>query len=140
MGSREDKKIGNSKYFFPSLERHFLSPGLEACRGFFVSVRPTYKQFMVNINVAMAAFYVEGNLADRMQEFRRDTGTLPEEFFDRLRVVTTHLGYPRKRSIYCVMSTTARKTTFPCEELGGTVTVEQFFKRSKHLPQHQQSS
>ena len=124
-------RVGQNKYFFPSEERFPLSLGLEACRGFFMSVRPSFKQFVVNINACMTAFYIPGNLADAMHAFLRDVGSLPTEFFDKLKVVTTHLGYPKKKAILRVMDTTSRGTSFPCDEFGGMITVEQYFKRSK---------
>jgi eukaryotic translation initiation factor 2C len=129
----EKKRVGKSKYFFPDRERFPLALGLEAVRGYFMSVRPSFKQLMVNINVAMAAFYVPGNLAVAMQAFQRNTGSMPKEFFDRLRVVTMHRGYPVKRAIFQIMSNTPRKMRFQCEEFGGQITVEDYFRRSKYL-------
>lgn len=120
-------RVGQNKYFFPAEDRFPLSLGLEACRGFFVSVRPSFKQLMVNINVAMTAFYTPGNLADAMLAFQQQVGTLPKEFFETLKVVTRHLGYPRKKAILRVMGTTPRQTTFDCK--GKKITVEQYFKQ-----------
>lgn len=109
-----------------------IALGLEARRGFFMSIRPSFRTLMVNVNVSMAAFYVEGNLAQAMHAFREQTGGLPNEFFDRLRVVSTHLGYPKKRAIRRIMRTSARETKFKCDEFGGgQISVEDFFRRSK---------
>ena len=125
------------KYFFPSPgEAYRLSLGLEAHRGFFMSVRPMYKQLMVNINVCMSAFYSPGNLAQVMIDFSRQPGGLSRgwEFADRLKVFTKHLGYTRKYTIFKVMvGRTARSEKFDCAELGGRVSVEDFFKRSMYL-------
>ena len=127
----EKKRAGKSKYFFPDTEPFGLALGLQALRGYFISVRPSFKQLMVNINVAMAAFYVPGKLVDAMLAFQQQTGGLPNEFFEKLKVVTTHLGYPRKKAILQIMGTTPRATRFQCDEFGGQVTVEEYFRRSK---------
>ncbi|KAI0942709.1 hypothetical protein AcW1_003267 [Taiwanofungus camphoratus] len=126
-------RAGRNRYFFPSSERRPLALGLEAWKGFFMSVRPAYKQLMVNINVCMTAFYVPGNLADAMRAFERQAGGMPTEFSQKLKISTSHLGYTRKRTILRIMSTNAQETTFSCAELGGTVTVEQYFSRSMHV-------
>ena len=131
--SRKGVRVGRNKYFFPSsAEHHPLSLGVEAYRGFFMSVRPMYKQLMVNINVCMTAFYTPGNLAEAMLAFSRQTGAgMPQSFADRLKVSTKHLGYTRKHTIFRIMtSKTAAKEKFDCPELGGMITVENFFKRS----------
>lgn len=100
--SRRGVRVGKNKYFFPSSsEHHTLSLGVEAFRGFFMSVRPTYKQLMVNINVCMTAFYVPGNLAQAMLAFlRQSSGGMPQSFADKLKVSTKHLGYTRKHTIF----------------------------------------
>ncbi|KAI0699005.1 ribonuclease H-like domain-containing protein [Cytidiella melzeri] len=126
-------RVGQNKYFSLAQPSFYLGLGLEARRGYFMSVRPMYKQLMVNVNVCMAAFYAPGNLAQAMLAFNRDSGGMPSSFADRLKVVSTHLGYPRKRAIYRIMSTTPRQTKFSCDELGGTVTVEQYFQRKYNI-------
>ena len=127
----EKKRQGKSKYFFPSEEERFsLMLGLEAVRGFYVSIRPNFKQLMVNINACMTAFYVPGNLADAMLAFENQTRTLPREFFERLKIVTTHLGYRKKKTIFRIMSTTPRTQKFKHSEYG-EVTVEAYFKRGE---------
>jgi len=43
--------VGRNRFFFPSLDRPVsLGGGLEAFRGFYSSVRPSYNQLMVNVN------------------------------------------------------------------------------------------
>ena len=137
--SRRGVRVGQNKYFFPSSsEHHTLSLGVEAFRGFFMSVRPMYKQLMVNINACMTAFYTPGNLAEAMLAFRRQSNDgMPQSFAENLRVTTKHLGYTRKYMIHRIMtSKTARAERFDCAELGGKVTVEEFFKRSECFPLH----
>ena len=111
-----------------------VSLGVEAYRGFFMSVRPMYKQLMVNVNVCMTAFYSPGNLARVMQDFQQQTsGGMPSSFADRLKVSTKHLGYTRKFTIFRIMnSKTARKEKFKCDdpEINREVTVMEYFRRS----------
>ncbi|EKM51081.1 uncharacterized protein PHACADRAFT_165707 [Phanerochaete carnosa HHB-10118-sp] len=124
----EKKRQGKSKYFFPAEERFPLMLGLEACRGFYVSIRPNFKQLMVNINACMTAFYTSGNLAEAMLVFQQRTGGFPSEFFEKVKVVTTHLGYPKKKAIFRIMSTTPRTTKFNHNK-HGEISVEQYFKQ-----------
>ncbi|KZT18189.1 Piwi-domain-containing protein [Neolentinus lepideus HHB14362 ss-1] len=122
-------RVGKNRYFFPSGRGIPIAQGVEAFQGFFTSVRPTYKQLMVNVNVAMTAFYIPGNLAEAMLEFQQNTrGGMPNSFARDVKITTMHLGYKRRYSIKGIGNSTARRTTFPCEELGGTVSVERFFK------------
>lgn len=96
-----------------------------------MSVRPAYKQLMVNVNVCMTAFYSPGNLAQAMIAFQNQTGGgMPSRFAEKLKVATTHLGYTRKKAIFRMTDQTARQARFDCQELGGVVTVEQYFQRS----------
>uniref|UniRef100_A0A8H8CN02 Argonaute-like protein n=1 Tax=Psilocybe cubensis TaxID=181762 RepID=A0A8H8CN02_PSICU len=123
-------RVGKSKYFFPaSTEAHHLGPGLQAIQGFYASVRPAYKQLMVNVNACMSAFITPGNLADRLQEFNTNSRggmpTLPKGMIKSIRVRTLHLGYKKKLDSFGNGS--ARNTTFNCEEFGGKISVEQYF-------------
>ena len=130
--SRHGIRVGQNRYFFrASATSQSLGLGVEAWRGFFMSVRPMYKQLMVNINVCMTAFYVPGNLANAMIAFQQQSsGGMPKAFADKLRVATRHLGHIRKKAIYRLTDQTARQARFDCQELGGMVTVEEYFRRS----------
>ncbi|KAI1794380.1 Piwi-domain-containing protein [Ganoderma leucocontextum] len=128
---RNGVRVSRNKYFFPSSsEHHRLSLGIEAFRGFFTSVRPAYKQLMLNVNACMTAFYVPGNLAQRMDEFLQQTGgTMPQSFADKVKVSTEHLGFTRAYVVHGIMTgKTARKEQFNCKEFGRMISVEQFFK------------
>lgn len=96
-------------------------------------MRPVYKQLMVNVNVCMSAFYVpRSSLADALAEcLHQSRGGLPNRFYGKCRVTMAHLGYRKRCSIKGFGNLSARKTTFDCEELGGRVSVEQYFKKSK---------
>lgn len=48
--SRTGVRVGKNKYFFPASSQGFqLGFGIQAFQGFYASVRPTYKQLMVNV-------------------------------------------------------------------------------------------
>ncbi|KAJ3553550.1 hypothetical protein NM688_g3548 [Phlebia brevispora] len=124
--------VGQNKYFFPTVEATPLAIGLEARRGYFMSVRPTFKTLMVNVNVSFAAFYsISGNLAEEMRRLEADNRgrRVSYEFLVGLRVETTHLGYRKTRPITAVEFKTARQASFYCKELGGQVTVENYFRQ-----------
>lgn len=130
--ARNGVRFGKNRYFFASNNTDIrLSLGLFARQGFFLSVRPTYKQLMVNINVCMTAFYEPGNLADAMLAFERESrGGMPGQFVDGLQVITRHLRYPKKYTLWKIASSTARKQTLFYEEEKKEITIEQFFKKS----------
>jgi Argonaute linker 1 domain len=119
-------RVGKNRYFFPSsAERFELGLGIEAWRGYFASVRPTYKQLMVNVNACMTAFYTPGNLAEAILAFnQRSKGGMPSKFAEKIKVTTKHLGYKRKKPIFAITTKSADKTFFDCQELGGKVSVE----------------
>ncbi|KAJ3475945.1 hypothetical protein NLI96_g11497 [Meripilus lineatus] len=130
--ARTGIRFGKGRYFFPQMESHYLAPGLEAKKGFFVSVRPAFKELMVNINVCMTAFYVPGNLAIAMMEFSRQSrGKLPIDLMLRMKVITRYRGYPMKKTIFKVAADndTPARTNINCPEFGGTISVASFFKQ-----------
>lgn len=50
QASRSGVRVGKNRYFFPaSAHKVSLGPGVEAVQGFYTSVRPAYKQLMVNV-------------------------------------------------------------------------------------------
>lgn len=125
------RKTRGNKFFFPDTQMFPLALGLHARRGYFMSVRPIYKQLSINVNVCMAAFYEPGNLAQAMDAFRDQVGSMPSWFSNQLKVETKHLGYARKYTILSVASTTADTTSFSCAEYGRKVTVAEFFRLSR---------
>ena len=80
----------------------------------------------------MTAFLTPGNLADKMREFNRGSSgampTLPQSMVNALKVKTTHLGYRKK--LQAVGTQSPRNFFFDCAELGGKVSVEQYFLKS----------
>jgi len=83
----------------------------------------------------MTAFVKVGNLADKLLEFSRSSRgtmpTLPKGIVKSIRVRTLHLGYRKK--LLAIGSTSARNTYFDCAEMGGKVSVEQYFAKSEFL-------
>ncbi|KIY63007.1 Piwi-domain-containing protein [Cylindrobasidium torrendii FP15055 ss-10] len=133
-------RVGQNKTYFPpgQSERINLGPGIEAWRGFFMSVRPGYKHLMVNLNVAMAPFVEPGNLADVLIAFSRNSGggniRLPPHLAKSIKVTTNYLGYKRKQKLAEIGRLSAKKTTFKCDEYGpNPISVEQFFKRKYNI-------
>lgn len=123
--------VGKNKFFHPSpaYPPTSLGGGLEAWRGFYSSVRPAYKQLMVNVNVCTTAFYTPGNLAVRMQEFSNASfGARASAFVKGVRVKTTHLGYTK--TVKTAAKVSARQHRFKTDDYG-EVTVQQYFERSK---------
>jgi hypothetical protein len=123
--------VGRNRFFFPSAATPVpLGGGLEAWKGFYSSVRPAFKQLMVNVNVCTTAFYTPSNLADAMIAFRSASfGARVNAFVKGVRVRTTHLGY--KKGVKRLANVTPRQYKFDCSEFGGEITVEQYFKRSQ---------
>ncbi|KAI8989621.1 ribonuclease H-like domain-containing protein [Trametes punicea] len=111
--------VGRNKFFHPSPTAPpvSLGGGLEAWRGFYSSVRPAWKQLMVNVNVCTTAFYTPGNLAERLIEFMNASfGARPAAFVKGVRVRTTHLGY--RKTVKTAAKVNARQHKFVAEDLG----------------------
>ena len=53
IGRQDDGNYGSGKYFFPFTHQQppLLGPGVIAVQGYFASVRPVYKELMVNVCV-----------------------------------------------------------------------------------------
>ncbi|KAK0467814.1 argonaute-like protein [Desarmillaria tabescens] len=133
---RTGVRIGQNKYYFqpPPSEHKSLGPSIEAWRGFSISVRPAYKQLMVNIKACMAPFVKPGNLADVLELFNRDSlggmPTLPKGLARSIKVVTTYLGHKRRYKLWDIGHKSAQNTTFPCEEFEkNDMSIEEFFKK-----------
>ncbi|KAJ4481136.1 argonaute-like protein [Lentinula aciculospora] len=120
--------VGGNKFFWPGASPLPLGGGVEAMRGFFSSVRPSYNQLMVNVNVCTTAFYQADNLANALQIFLASSfGAQPTAFVKGLRVRTLHLGY--RKSIKSVTNLTPRQHKFTLEDMG-EVDVATYFRRS----------
>jgi eukaryotic translation initiation factor 2C len=77
----------------------------------------------------MSAFYEPGNLADVIQTFQRNArGAIPNRFVQKLTVRTRHLGH--KKVVKRIHGQPATRVMFDCEELGGRVSVADYFRQS----------
>ncbi|KAF8269712.1 Piwi domain-containing protein [Lactarius quietus] len=130
--SQHGIRFGKNRYFFEDGERRPLGPNLHALMGYYVSVRPVFKQLMVNVNACMAAFYEPGKLSDALHAFEsRSRGAIPQDFLAKVRISTNYRKYKCVRTISRIADTSARKQKFLCKEYGGKITVEEFFLK-KH--------
>ncbi|EIW79812.1 Piwi-domain-containing protein [Coniophora puteana RWD-64-598 SS2] len=120
--------VGQNKYFFRDAEPPTaLGGALEACRGFFSSVRPIHGEMAINVHVKTKAFYQPMRLDRAMDEYaRHDRGAKLADFIHNVKIVTAHT-----KKVYTVTGLAgknAKQHSFPCRELGRMVTVEQYFK------------
>ncbi|KAH9017046.1 Piwi-domain-containing protein [Lactarius hengduanensis] len=124
-------RFGKNRYFFDDDEKRQLGPQLLAHMGFYSSVRPVYKQLMVNVNVCMAAFYEPGKLSDALHAFRsRSRGAIPQDFLAKVKVSTNYRGYKCVRAIFRISDVSAKKHKFSSKEYGRKVTVEEYFSKT----------
>ncbi|KAJ7640433.1 argonaute-like protein [Mycena polygramma] len=135
--TRTGVRVSKSKYFFPTSSRSYpLSPGIVAFQGFYTSVRPTYKQLMVNVNNCMTAFIEPGNLAEALLAFGRNSRgampTLPPAIAKSIKVTTQHLGFKMRKPIKRFVPTSARNTFFTHEQWG-KISVENYFSRQYNI-------
>ncbi|KAF8603355.1 argonaute-like protein [Ceratobasidium sp. AG-I] len=128
--------VGRNKWFFPTPSSGApLGGGLEAFRGFYSSVRPSFQQLMVNVNVATTAFYRPGNLAELFFEFGPAGGHRLSAFIYHLRIEMTHTGRKMRKAIKGVrLQTNASTYMFKCDEYdGANISVETYFKRKYNI-------
>lgn len=156
--------IGRSFFSRPA-SPYNLGQGLEVWPGYYQSLRPTMGwKFRLNLDTSSTAFYTEQTVIDFMctllKRGRDSTRPLTDEDrrpftrgelrdYDRkqldkeikgLKIVVTHLPYPRKYKVLSVTHNTAEKQTFPLDD-GGKSTVAAYFKKQHkrtlqypHLP------
>lgn len=123
-----------------------LGGGLVALRGYYASVRTATLRIMANVNVCTGAFYKPGSLLELMREFReQNRDPMPhalDVFLRRLRVETRYLKNkkgvvtPKVKTISGLARRggyggNAESIKFECTELGGTVSVAEYFLRSR---------
>lgn len=137
QASRTGVRVGKNRHFFTPEERNMIGPGVEAWRGFYSSIRPVYKNLMVNVNVCMTAFVEGRNLGDAIREFQHGSrGAFPDlkAMFGKsnIKIRTLHNGY--KKSLKAIGRLTAAQQTFP--EDGKKTTVANWFQRSGLLFLH----
>ncbi|KAJ5560594.1 hypothetical protein N7513_002993 [Penicillium frequentans] len=105
---------GNKHYSFDAAtaERMSLGGGLEALRGFFISVRAATARVLLNVQVKYLACYREGPLPMVLGDYMRTNSRNPyrlESFLKRMRVRATHIvrktssGKPRPPQIKSII-------------------------------------
>ncbi|TFK67324.1 argonaute-like protein [Pluteus cervinus] len=133
--SKNGARVGKNKYFFKDLPRFQLGGCLEAWQGYFVSVRPSFKRLLVNVNVCMSAFVRPGPLSEALFEFNKNSRgampTLPKDIIRSIKLKLTHLGYNKK--LDSIGTKTPRNMTFQCEEFGGEISVESYFRKKYNI-------
>ncbi|KAJ3894462.1 argonaute-like protein [Lentinula edodes] len=123
--------VGGNKFFWPGSSPMPLGGGVEAMRGFYSSVRPSYNQLMVNVNVCTTAFYQADNLANALQVFMANSfDARPTAFVKGVRVKTLHLGY--RKTVKSVTNLTPRQHRFTTEDMG-EVDVATYFRRKYNI-------
>ena len=132
QASRTGIRVGKNRHFFTPEERRMIGPGVEAWRGFYSSIRPVYKNLMVNVNVCMTAFVEGRNLGDAIRDFQYGSrGGFPDLKFmfgkSNIKIRTLHNGY--KKPLKAIGSQTAAQQTFL--EDGKQTTVANWFRRSE---------
>ena len=130
QAAQQGFRFGKNRYFLPNSAAK-IGENLVALMGFYSSLRPC-KLLMVNVNVCMSAFYKPGKLSDALGSFAsRSFDAAPRELMNKVKVSIDYLGYKRVKTINRVqLSLSARQHRFSCPELGGTVSVEEYFLRS----------
>ncbi|KAG8775710.1 hypothetical protein FRC12_001319 [Ceratobasidium sp. 428] len=130
--SQHGVMVGRNKWFFPTPGQALpLGTGLEAYKGYYSSVRPSFQQLMVNVNVATTAFYCTGNLADLFLKFGQQRARQIPAFVYNLRIEMDHTGVRRRKAIKGVrIDSSASRYMFACNEFGNeTMSVEAYFRR-----------
>ncbi|EGN97702.1 hypothetical protein SERLA73DRAFT_92911 [Serpula lacrymans var. lacrymans S7.3] len=134
--SRTGVRVGKNRYFFKSTDprdKITLSTHIEAWLGFYVSVRPVYKQLMVNVNVCMTAFYKPCNLATAMLQFgNKSKGAMAKTLPQRLRVTMRYRGYKMRKNVYEIKSTSANQTFFHHEKYG-RISVKNYIEKEYNI-------
>ncbi|KAL6230415.1 hypothetical protein BDW75DRAFT_73543 [Aspergillus navahoensis] len=95
--------VGANKHYAihsNAAEKFNLGAGLEALRGYFVSVRAATSRLLVNVQVKHVACYQDGPLYQLISEFQyanRSNVYALKRFLERLRVRVTHIKRKNKR-------------------------------------------
>ena len=131
QAAQQGWRFGRNRYFFNDDNKARIGPRVWALMGFYSSVRPGNKVPFVNINICMSAFYEPGKLAEALRTFLMGSfEAIPREFMRKVKVSTRYLGYKRVMTIQRVVSSSASRQTFNCQEFGGLISVKDYFLKS----------
>lgn len=143
--------VGRS-FFSPPKYPSYLGGGREVWSGYYQSVRPAMGwKLMLNVDTAATAFYTEQSVfnflcttlrrdttealtdSDRQHCMGRELADWERKKFSReikgLKIVVTHLSYPRKYRVNDLTRCSAREQTFPLQD-GSPCTVEKYFRET----------
>jgi hypothetical protein len=131
QAAQQGWRFGRNRYFFNDNNKSRIGPRIWALMGFYSSVRPGNKVPFVNVNICMSAFYEPGKLSDALRSFLGSSfDAVPREFMRKVKVSTRYLGYKRVMTIQRVVSSSAVRQTFNCQEYGGVISIRDYFHRS----------
>ncbi|KAI0273257.1 ribonuclease H-like domain-containing protein [Russula aff. rugulosa BPL654] len=134
QAAQQGWRFGRNRYFFNDNNKQRIGPRVWALMGFYSSVRPGNKLPFVNINICMSAFYEPGKLADALRAFLMGSfDAIPREFMRKVKVSTRYLGYKRVMTINRVVSSSASRQTFNCEEFGGRISIKDYFLKKYNI-------
>ncbi|KAJ3271319.1 Eukaryotic translation initiation factor 2C, partial [Borealophlyctis nickersoniae] len=138
-----------SASFFTDYRPSPLPGGLSVYKGWFQSVRPTYKELLLNLDVSATAFYAPGPVISLLAQYfgrRHITEVRPPDFersraglskfLREVKVDTTYRG-ASGRSRYKIMGIaqeSARSAKMTLEEQQGrVVSIEQYYKEQHNI-------
>jgi eukaryotic translation initiation factor 2C len=116
-----------------------LGDGREVWFGYYQSAKPSmWKTLLLNIDIAATAFYTEQAVINFLQDVlghkREQLNDFERRKFSKeikgLKIVVTHLPYPRQYRVNDITTKTASEQTFPLTTEGGDVvscTVQKYF-------------
>ncbi|KAH9987974.1 Piwi-domain-containing protein [Russula vinacea] len=134
QAAQQGWRFGRNRYFFNDNNKSKIGPRVWALMGFYSSVRPGNNLPFVNINICMSAFYEPGKLSDALRSFLVSSfDAIPREFMRKVKVSTRHLGYKRVMTIQRVVSSSASRQTFNCQEFGGHISIKDYFFRKYNI-------
>jgi hypothetical protein len=138
QASQQGWRFGRNRYFFNDKQKSLIGTRIWALMGLYSSVRLGNRLTLVNVNNCMSAFCEPGKLSDALRAFNVSSiDAIPREFMRKVKVSTRYLGYKRIMTIQRVVSISANRQMFPCEELGGMTSIkEYYFKSASHCPFH----
>ncbi|KAJ3190960.1 hypothetical protein HK101_008206 [Irineochytrium annulatum] len=119
-----------------------IANGAQLWQGFHQSIRPTFGQMLINLDVSATAFHQPGPVVEMVAKIlgRNGAGDLRAPISDKdriklektlkgLKVVVTHRGHIRRKyRISRVTSTAASKTMFPVGDTGTEESVSNYFQ------------
>ncbi|KAJ3355542.1 hypothetical protein HDU83_003209 [Entophlyctis luteolus] len=143
-----NKRTGSS-FYQPYNAQFNISGGLNLRQGWKQSVKVTYKEVLLNIDVACTAFYRAGPLLDVVAAFfnrgriqdvnprQLAPGTVEfqrlDKFLANVNVETTYRGNRRKYKIRGLSKQTPDKAIFTIKETGSKISVKDYFKKEFNL-------